>query len=165
MRNSIRGLETQVWKRQDNFFEVVRIFKKHDEFIVKHGAASDHMAKYINALVEDAEKKSLWIRNLMKESQAQELVLREHHTRQQVLAEVMKRFVFQQEQQQTQPSQGPTITGTGPIITDVPDDNNGNHPDFQGGQNPHDVPPNGGTGQVTTKPPRSTKHKVTLKRY
>ena len=56
-RNSISGLETKVRKHQDNFFEVVRIFKKHDEFILKRGAVADEMAKNINVIVEDAEKK------------------------------------------------------------------------------------------------------------
>ena len=126
---------------------------------------ADEMAQYIDALIEDAEKKRLWIGNLMKESQTREEVLRQHHMGQQVLAEVMKRFVFQHEQQQPQTQQGPTINGTGPTITDVPDDDNGNHPDFQGGPNPHKGPPSGGPGQVTTKPPRSRKHKVTSKGY
>ena len=107
----------------------------------------------------------MWISSLMKESRAQEEVLRQHHMRQQVLAEVMKQFIFQQEQQQAQQPQGPTTTGSGPTITDVPDDDNGNPPDFQRGQNPHDGPPNGGPGQVTTKPPRSRKHKVTSNGY
>ena len=65
-------------------------------------------------------------------------------------------------QQPTQQSQGQAVTGTGPIVTDVGDDD---RLDFQGGQNPQTGPPNGGTRQVTTKPPRSRKHEVTLKKF
>ena len=162
VRTSVNALDSQVQKHQDNFNEVVRIFKKHEEFIVKHGAAAEEMTKYINALVEDAEKKHLWISGLMKESQAQEQVLRQHHMRQQVLAEVMKTFVFQQQQPAQQP-QGQQIPGAGPSITDL-DDEDDDQPDFQGGPNPHDGPPNGGPGQVTRKPPRSRKHKGTVKK-
>ena len=164
VKTSINSLESQVRKHQDNFQEVVRIFQNHEKYIVRNSTVADEMAQYINALIEDAEKKRLWIGNLMKESQAQEEVLKQHHMGRQVLAEVMKRFVFQQEQQQPQTQQGPTINGTGPTITDVPDDDNGNHPDFQGGPNPQDGPPNGGSWQVTTKPPRTWKHKTKPKR-
>ena len=51
VRTSVNALESEVKKHQDNFQEVVRIFKKHDEYIMKNGAASEEMAKYINALV------------------------------------------------------------------------------------------------------------------
>ena len=96
----------------------------------------------------------------MKESQAQEEVLRQHHMGQQVLAEVMKRFVFQQEQ--PQPSQ--VVPVTGPTVTVVEDNDDPDRLDFMRGQNPHEGPPNGGTGQITTKPPRTRKHKGIPKR-
>ena len=76
----------------------------------------------------------------MKESQAQEEVLRQHHMGQQVLAEVMKRFVFQREQQQPQPQQGQAITGAGPTVTDVDDDDDPDRLNFIGGPNPHKGP-------------------------
>ena len=44
----------------------------HEQHIVKNGAASQEMAQYINALISENEKKTLWIASLMKESQAQE---------------------------------------------------------------------------------------------
>ena len=76
VKTSINSLESQVRKHQDNFQEVVRIFQNHEKYIVRNGAVADEMAQYINALIEDAEKKRLWIGNLMNESQAQEEVLR-----------------------------------------------------------------------------------------
>ena len=164
VKTSIDSLESQVRTHQDNFQEVVRIFQNHEKYIVRNGAVADEMAQYINALIEDAEKKRLWIGNLMKESQAQEEVLKQHHMGQQVLAEVMKRFVFQQEQQQPQPQQGQAIAGAGPIVTEVDDDDDPDRLNFLTGPNPHKGPPNGGTGQTTTKPPRTRKLKTTLKR-
>ena len=160
VKTSINSLENQVRKHQDNFQEVVRIFQNHEKYIGRNRAAADEMAQYINALIEDAEKKRLWIGNLMKESQAQEEVLRQHHMGQQVLAEVMKRFVFQQEQ--PQPSQ--VVPVTGPTVTVVEDNDDPDRLDFMRGQNPHEGPPNGGTGQITTKPPRTRKHKGIPKR-
>ena len=68
----------------------------------------------------------------------------------------MRQTLFQQS---SQPPQGQAVTGNGPIVTDMGDDDD--RLDFQGGQNPHKGPPNGGPGQ-TTKPPRSRKHKLTL---
>ena len=56
------------------------------------------------------------------------------------------------------------ITGAGPTVTEV-DDQDGDRLDFLGCHNPHDGPPSGGTGQVTTKPPRAPKHMTTGKRY
>ena len=76
VKTSINSLESQVQKHQDNFQEVVRIFQNHEKYIVRNRAVADEMAQYINALIEDAEKKRLWIGDLMKESQAQEEVLR-----------------------------------------------------------------------------------------
>ena len=76
VRTSIDGLEKQVQIHQDNFGHVVRIFKNHEEHIAKNGLVSEGMAQYINALVEETEKTKLWVGSLMRESQAQEDVLR-----------------------------------------------------------------------------------------
>ena len=129
VKTSIDSLESQVRKHQDNFKEVVRIFQNHEKYIVRNGAVADEIVQCINALIEDAEKKRLWIGNLMKESQAQE-VLRQHHMGQQVLAEVMKRLVFQQEQQQPHQQQGQVATVSGPTVTEVDEDEDGDRLDF-----------------------------------
>ena len=163
VKTSFDSLERQVRKHQDNFQEVVMIFQNREKYIVRNGAVADEMAQYINALIEDAEKKRLWIGNLMKESQAQE-VLKQHHMGQQVLAEAMKRYVFQREQQQQQPQPSKAITGAGPPVTEVDDDDDLDRLDFMGGPNPHKGPPNSGTVQITAKPPRTRKHKTTPKR-
>ena len=122
------------------------------------------MAQYINALAVENEKTKAWVGSLMRESQAQEDVLRQHEMGQQVLAEVIRRIVVQQEQQQSQPQQGQTITGTGPTVTEVDDHEDPDRLDFMTGPNPHKGPPNGGTGQVTSKAPRAPKQKVIAKR-
>ena len=144
---SIKGLVEEVRKHQDYFQEVVRIFQNHEEHIKRNDAMSDGMAQYINALVQDTEKKRLWIEGLMKESQAQMQVLRQHEMGQHVLAGVIKMFVFQREQQHQ--SGG----GTGPIVTDV-DDDNGGVPDFQGGLSPNSGPPDIGSMSMTIQPVR-----------
>ena len=164
VRTSIDGLEKQVQIHQDNFGHVVRIFKNHEEHITKNGFVSEGMAQYINALVEESEKTKLWVGSLMRESQEQEAVLRQHEVGQQVLAEVIKRIVTQQEQQQSQPQHGQTITGTGPTVTEVDDDQDDDRLDFMTGPNPHDGPPTGLTGQVTSKGPRVRKQKTIGKR-
>ena len=58
--------------------------------------------KYINTLIEENEKAKLWIGNLMKESQAQEEVLRQHNMGQPVLAKI-KQLMNQQGQHKSQP--------------------------------------------------------------
>ena len=90
---------------------MVRIFKNREECIAQTGAVSGGMVQYINALVEEAEKTKAWIGSLMRESQAQEEVLRQHEMGQQVLAEVIRRIVVQQEQQRSEPPQDQAITG------------------------------------------------------
>ena len=89
----------------------------------------------------------------MRESQAQEDVLRQHEMGQKVLAEVIRRIAVQQEQQKSQPQQGQAITGTVSTVTEFDDDQDNHRLDFLTGPNPHDGPPNGGTGQVTAKLP------------
>ena len=122
------------------------------------------MAQYINALVEENEKTKAWVGSLMRESQAQEDVLRQHEMGQQVLAEVIKRIVDQQGQQQSQQPQGQARVGAGPTVTEVEDDQDPDRLDFMTGPNPHKGPPNGGTGQATSKGPRVRKEKVIAKR-
>ena len=56
---SISGLVEEVRKHQDYFQEVVRIFQNHEEHIRRNDVLSDGMAQYINALVQDTEKKRL----------------------------------------------------------------------------------------------------------
>ena len=122
------------------------------------------MVQYINALVEENEKTRTWVGSLMRESQAQEDVLRQHEMGQQVLAEVIRRIVDQQTQQQSQQPQGQARVGAGPTVTEVEDDQDPDHLDFMTGPNPHKGPPNGGTGQATSKAPRAPKQKVIAKR-
>ena len=143
---------------------MVRIFQNHEERITQTGVVSGGMVQYINALVEEAEKIKAWVGSLMMESQAQEEVLRQHEMGQHVLAEVIRRIAVQKEQQQSHPPQGQTITGAGPTVTEVEDDDDPDRLDFMTGPNPHEGPPNGGTGQVTSKPPRVRKQKTIAKR-
>ena len=70
----------------------------------------------------------------------------------------------QQEQQQSQPQNGQAIAGAGPTVTEVEDDDDPDRLDFMTGPNPHKGPPNGGTGQATSKGPRVRKQKVIAKR-
>ena len=142
----------------------MRIFKNHEERIAQTGVVSGGMAQYINALVEETEKTKAWVGSLMRESQEQEKVLRQHEMGQRVLAEVIRRITVQQEQQQAQPPQEKTITGPGPTVTEIDDDGDQDRLDFLGGPNPHEGPPNSGTGHVTSKGPRIRKQKTIGKR-
>ena len=142
----------------------MRIFQNHEQHIEKHGVVSEGIAQYVNALVEESEKTRALVGSLIRESQAQEEVLRQHEIGQQVLAEVIRRIAVQQTQQQSQPSQGQAIAGGGPTVTELDDDDDPDYLDFLGGPNPHDGPPTGGTGQVTSKPPRAPKLKTIAKR-
>ena len=76
----------------------------------------------------------------MNEYQAQTEVLRQHQLGLQVQAEVIKRIINGQHPQQ-QPQQG--VAGTGLTVSEV-DDQDRDHRDFQGVQNPNSVPPNNG---------------------
>ena len=164
VRTSIDGLEKQVQIHQDNFQHVVRIFQNHEQHIEKHGVVSEGIAQYVNALVEESEKTRAWVGSLIRESQAQEEVLRQHEIGQQVLAEVIRRIAVQQTQQQSQPSQGQAIAGGGPTVTELDDDDDPDRLNFMTGPNPHKGPPNGGTRQVTSKAPRAPKPKTIAKR-
>ena len=78
---TIAGLVEEVQKHQDNFREVGRILPNHEEHIAQTGAASKEMAQYINALIQESEKKTLWIGNMMKENHEQNKVLGRHEMR------------------------------------------------------------------------------------
>ena len=78
------------------------ILKIHEQHNTKNRAVSQQMAQYVNALITENEKQTVWIRDMMKESQAQTEVLRQHHVGQQVLAGVIKSMA---NNQQAQPPQ------------------------------------------------------------
>ena len=105
------------------------------------------------------------IGSLMRECQAQTEVLRQHHLGQHVLAGVIKQMMAGQRQGQQSQQQCQTIITTGPTVTVVEEDDDEDRLDFLGGPSPHKGPPNSGSGQVTLKPPRTRKHKKTLKRH
>ena len=161
-RSSIAGMVQEVEKHQEYFQEVVRVLKNHEQHIANQGVARQETAQYLNVLAQENEKTKAWVGSLMRETQAQEQVLRQHEMGQQVLAEVIKRMVGQHGHQQSQPQ---CQVGAGPTVTEVDDD--GQDPDrldFLGGPNPHKGPPNGGTRQVTIKPPRTRQRKAMAKR-
>ena len=84
VKTSIDGLENQVRIHQENLQHVVRIFQNHEQHIKKNDVVSEGMAQYINALVVENEKTKAWVGSLMRESQAQEDVLRQHERGQRV---------------------------------------------------------------------------------
>ena len=136
VRASFTSLAEDVKKHHDNFREVARIFQAHEEYIVKTGAASQEMAHYINALIKENENKTVWISSLVRESHEQTNVLRQHELGLQVQAEVIRRVANQQSQQRG------TATGTGPTVSEVDNEHDGDSLDFPGGQNPNSGPPN-----------------------
>ena len=159
------SLAEEVTTHRDNFQKVAMVMQVHEQHIVQSGTMTQEMAQYINALVQDNEQKSLLIGSLMRECQAQTEVLRQHHLGQQVIAEMIKRIMAGQ--QQPQPQQQPqtqVVTVSGPTVTVVDEDDDEGRLDFFGGPNPHKGPPNGGSWQVSTKPPRTRKHKTKPKR-
>ena len=146
--SSISALVGDVKAHQGRFQEVVKILQSNEQHIANSGAASQEMAQYINALVQENEKKSLWIGTLMKEVQAQAQELQQHEMGQQVLAEMLK-LVMNHRPAQHQPQ---TATGTSPIVTEV-DDPSGSDLGFRGGPNPNEGPPDiGGFGVMTQLP-------------
>ena len=147
----INGMVQEVQKHQANFREVGRILLNHEEHIAKTRTASEQMAQYINALIQESEKNHLWIGNLIKENQQQNQVLQRHEMGQYAIAEVVKNVASQQQQRP------PTANGTGPTITEPGED--GAVLDFLGGQNPNTGPPIGGIGPMTIKPPRAPRLK------
>ena len=130
VRASFTTLSEEMKQHQNNFREVVRILQAHEEHMAKTGAATQEMAQRINALIQENENKTVWISSLMRDSQEQTQVLRDHQLGLQVQAEVIKTVVNQQQQ---------TATGTGPIVSEA-DDQDSDRLDFLGGQNPNTGP-------------------------
>ena len=149
---AITGLVGDVQKHQDTFREVGRILQNHEERIAQTGVASQEMAQYINALIEESQKKTLLVGSLMRENQEQKQVLQRHEIGQHVLAEVIKEVANQQSKQQ---QQSQTVTSTGPTVTEVDED----RLDFLSGQNLNTGPPTAGIGPMTTKGPRALRRK------
>ena len=90
VRASFTSLGEEVNKHQNNFREVARIFQAHEEHIIKTGAAYQQMAQCINSLVRESENNTVWISSVMRETQEQTQVLRQHEFGLQVQAEVIK---------------------------------------------------------------------------
>ena len=145
VRASFTSLAEEVGKHQNNFRDVVRIIQTHEERIVKTGAASQEMAQRINALIKENENKTVWIRSLMRESQEQTQVLRQHQLGLQVQAEVIKAVANQQQCQH--PPQTQSAERTSPTVVEV-NDKDGDRLDFLGGQSPNTGPPNTGQSGV-----------------
>ena len=149
-RALMNGLVEEVKAHQDNFQKLGKVMQVHERHIVQSGTITQEMAQYINALVQENEQKNLRIASLTKEYQAQADVLRQHQMGQQVIAEVVKRIIAGQGQQQTQ-QQG--VTGRRPTVSDA-DDHDPDRLDFLGGLNPHSGPPNGGMQGWLIQPPQ-----------
>ena len=138
---SLWQLVEEVTKHQGHLQEVVRVLQNHEQHIAKNGMASQEMAQYINALIEENAKGRLWLTGLMQESQAQTEVLRQHQLGQQVLAGVIKQMMGQwQPQQHSQPQ---SVARPGPIVTEVDDDDNWTVQGFPQGPDPHRPPDSG----------------------
>ena len=147
--SSISALVGEVKAHQGHFQEVAKILQNHEQFITNSGAASQEMAQYINALVQENEKKSPWICALMNEVQAQAQELQQHEMGQQVLAEMLKLVMNHRPSQH----QHQTTTGTSPVVTEV-DDTSGADLGFRGGPNPNEGPPDIGAFGVMTQLPQ-----------
>ena len=76
----------------------------------------------------------------MSDNDEQTRVLRQHEIGQQALSGVIKGMTDKQPPQ-------PTVTGTGPTVTEV-DDDNGGVLDFQGGPSPYRPPDKGSFSMV-----------------
>ena len=88
---------------------------------------------------------------MMRESQEQTQIIRQHHLGLQVQAEVIKTVVNQQQQQQD--------TRTGPTVSDADDNQDQDRLDFLSGQNLNTGPPIVATGKRSQKRPRALKNK------
>ena len=75
---SIDGLVDDVENHQEGFRGMATILQVHERHITVSGTISQDMVQYINALIEENEKQAAWIGSLMKQSQAQTEVLRQH---------------------------------------------------------------------------------------
>ena len=158
----IGSIVEEVNTHRDNFQKVGMVMQVHEQHIMRSGVVTQEMAQYVNALIRDNEQKNARIEGLVKEYQVHADVLRQHHLGQQVMAEVIKEMIAGQQQGQRTP-QPQGVSGTGPTVTEV-DDQDPDHLDFLSGQDPHNGPPNSGTGQVTLKPPRTRQRKAITKR-
>ena len=136
----VNSLVEEVNNHGDNFKKLGLILQIHEQHIVQSGAITQEMAQYMNALIQENQQKSASIASLVNEYQAQTEVLRQHQLGLQVQAEVIKRIINGQHPQQ-QPQQG--VAGTGLTVSEV-DDQDRDHRDFQGVQNPNSGPPNNG---------------------
>ena len=150
-RTSVVGVVEETKKHQEHFQEVVRVLQNHEQHILTNGVASQEMAQYVNALALDNENKKQWITSLMKESQAQAEVLRQHHLGQQVLAEVIKEMADPWQQPQPQQQRQQITAENGPTLTIV-DDEDGTRLDFTGGPSPHPTPPDIGSMRMEIEP-------------
>ena len=150
-RTSVAEVVEETKKHQEHFQEVVRVLQNHEQHILTNGVASQEMAQYVNALALDNENKKQWFTSLMKESQAQAEVLRQHHLGQQVLAEVIKRMADPWQQPQPQQQCQQITAENGPTVT-VVDDDDGTRLDFMGGPSPHPTPPDIGSMRMVIEP-------------
>ena len=127
------------------------ILQVHEQHIAQNGAMSQDMAQFVNALIQEDAKKRLWIESLARTNQEQSEVLQEHQMGQQVIAEMIKMIMAgQQQPQQPQPQQA--AIGSGPVVTVVDDDQDGERLDFQGGPSPSPTPPDMGSMQMEIQP-------------
>ena len=82
---SINDTVKEIKNHQEGFRGMATILQVREQHIAVNGAVSQQMAQSINALIEENEKKTLWIAYQMKESQAQREVLLQHGMGQQSL--------------------------------------------------------------------------------
>ena len=139
-RALMSSLVEEVNTHRDNFQKVGMIMQVHEQYIVRSGVVTQEMAQYVNALIKENEQKNMRIESLARECQAQAEVLRQHHVGQHVIAEVIKRIIAGQQQEQQHP-QG--VTGAGPTVTEA-DDNSGMASNFPNAPSPNSGPPNNG---------------------
>ena len=127
------------------------VLQAYELHIAQNGAMSQDMAQFVNALIQEDAKKRLRIESLARTNQEQSEVLQEHQMGQQVLAEMIKRIMAGQQQPQQPPPQKAAI-GSGPVVTVVDDDQDGDRLDFQGGPSPNPTPPDIGSMQTEIQP-------------
>ena len=118
VRASFTSVSEEVGKHQNNFREVMRILKTHEEHIAMNGAASQEMAQRIDSLIQENENETVWIISLVRDSQEQTRVLRQHELGLQVQAEVIKVVANQQPHH---PPQSQGSVGTSPTVSEADD--------------------------------------------
>ena len=144
VRTSINGVFEEVKAHQENFRQMATILQVHEQHIAQNGGMSREIARFVNALIQEDAKKRMWIESLARTNQEQSEVLQEHQIGQQVLAEMIKMIMAGQQQPQQPPPQKAAI-GSGPVVTVVDDDQDGERLDFQGGPSPNPTPPDIGS--------------------